>query len=433
MTRPEVALVESRSAPESLREAIELCDGFRGLKHDDRVFIKPNIVTYGRRYFIAPYGVLTTTSMVRSMVEALKDYGCGKITIGEGVVSMEKGVGTAEAFRGLGYEALAKRYGVDLVDFNKSESIDISLYDDFSVPVAREALDTDFFIDLPTLKTHGSTRVSLGIKNLKGVLKLAGKKACHEPQRPLDVKFPILAEKIPVPLTVIDGTYMLEKGPLHFGRAYRKNLIIASRDILGADIAGAAVMGIAAADVGHLSFFSSRTARPIDIGSYALKGIPLDSVVQPIETDEAWNETGTGPMVFDKRGICGIAVRKHDETTCSGCSMLLPMCNLLTVSAFKGVPFDGVEVLNGKKMQASPGFNHTILAGRCICRVNANNTNIRHAIEVKSCPPQLHELVRAFGEAGMTVDPTVYELFMARQGSKYDGKPEFDPSHFRLE
>ena len=433
MTYPEVALVDSRSAPESLKEAIELCDGFKGLKRDDRVLIKPNIVTYGHRFTIAPYGVLTTTRMVRSMVEALKDYGCSKISVGEGSIATEKGVKTKEAFKGLGYEMLARRYGIDLIDFNESESMDLALYDDFSVPVAREALDTDFFIDMPAMKTHGSTRVSLGIKNLKGALKLAGKKACHDPGRHLEVKFPILAEMIPVHLTVIDGTYMLAKGPLHFGKAHRKDLIIVSQDILGADIVGAAVMGIAARDVGHLSFFSLRTGRSIDIESYAVKGIPLDSVVQPIDTEEPWNETGTAPKAFDKRGIGGIAIRKHDETTCSGCTMLLPMCNLLTISAFKGVPFDGVEILNGKKMQAAPGFNHTILAGRCICKANAKNGNIRHAIEVKGCPPQLDELSRAFGEAGITVDPTVYEDFMVKQGSKYDGKPEFDPSHFRGE
>jgi len=42
---------------------------------------------------------------------------------------------------------------------------------------------------------------------------------------------------------------MLEKGPIHIGNAIRKNIIIASRDILGVDIVGAAVMGFNAQDV----------------------------------------------------------------------------------------------------------------------------------------------------------------------------------------
>lgn len=430
MTRSKVALVDSKTASESIKEAIVLCDGFKGLKTDDRVLIKPNLVTYGRRFPIAPYGVLTTTRMVREMVELLKDYGCGKITIGEGSIPAEKGLTTRDAFKGLGYEALAERYGVTLVDFNKSKTVALALYDDFSVSVAREAIDTDFFINMPSLKTHGSATVSLGIKNLKGTLKLAGKRACHEPERHLEVKFPILAEKIPVHLTVIDGTYMLEKGPLHFGKAYRKDLLIASQDILGADVFGAAVMGIAARDVKHLDFFGARTGRSIDIDSYAARGIALDSQIQPVMTDEPWNEAGTLPVALEKRGLSGIAIRKHDETTCSGCAFFLAMCNLLTLSAYKGMPFDEVEVLNGKKMQAAPGFNHTILAGKCVCGANTANSNIRHAIEVKSCPPQLNDFVRALQEAGMTPDPQVYENFMLKQGTRYDGKPEYDPLHF---
>ena len=350
MTKPTVALVRYQNTHGSLQKAIELCNGFKDLKANDEVIIKPNLVTWSNKFAIAPYGVFTSTRLVQDMVLLLKEFGCEKIAIGEGSVPMEKGMGKQNAFKGLGYEKLSSTYGVKLIDFNRSKSTQIQLYEDFSIPVAQEALAADFFIDMPVLKTHGATMVSLGIKNLKGVMKIGGKKRCHSPKRHLEFNFPILAETLYPQLTVVDGIYMLEKGPLHIGNAIRKNIIIASRDILGADIVGAAVMGFNAKDVKHLNFFASRTGNSIDIKDYEIKGLPLDEETQPLEWDETWNAENTGPKVFDKIGISGIANRKFDDTLCSGCAMLPVVCNLLSISAFKGEPFDNIEVLIGKKM-----------------------------------------------------------------------------------
>ena len=44
MTKPTIALVRYQLANQGLKESIELCDGFKDLKPDDRVLIKPNLV-----------------------------------------------------------------------------------------------------------------------------------------------------------------------------------------------------------------------------------------------------------------------------------------------------------------------------------------------------------------------------------------------------
>lgn len=121
MIRSTVALTRYHHAGNSLQEAVELCDGFKNLKPNDKVLIKPNLVAWSHRFVISPYGVFTTTRLVEEMVRLLKAFGCENITIGEGSVPMEKGVGTAEAFKGLGYENLVSAYGVKLLDFNRSK------------------------------------------------------------------------------------------------------------------------------------------------------------------------------------------------------------------------------------------------------------------------------------------------------------------------
>jgi len=168
-----VSLVKYTASPDSLKEAIQLCEGFSSLKPSDTVLIKPNLVAWDHDYPIAPYGVFTTTRLVEDLLQLLKDAGCQKIIIGEGSVEVKKGVGTMDAMEGLGYRELEKRYGITLVDFNKSESVKCDIIDDTRVMIAKEAMEADFLVDFPVLKTHGQTKVSLGLKNLKGCLKIA--------------------------------------------------------------------------------------------------------------------------------------------------------------------------------------------------------------------------------------------------------------------
>ena len=117
-----VSIQKYTSSPDSLKSAIDLANGFKNLKPSDRVVIKPNLVAWDDQFPIAPFGVFTTTRLVEDLIICLKDFGCRDITIGEGSVVIKKGIGTAEAFAGLGYTALEKKYGVRLVDFNKSKS-----------------------------------------------------------------------------------------------------------------------------------------------------------------------------------------------------------------------------------------------------------------------------------------------------------------------
>ncbi len=42
-----------------------------------------------------------------------------------------------------------------------------------------DILHSDFVIDLPTMKAHNQTIVSLGIKNLKGMINIPSRKKCH--------------------------------------------------------------------------------------------------------------------------------------------------------------------------------------------------------------------------------------------------------------
>ncbi|MCP4134561.1 MAG: DUF362 domain-containing protein [bacterium] len=425
-----VSLVKYNSSPASLKEAIDLCDGFSELKPGNSVLIKPNLVGWEEMFPIAPFGVYTTTRLVEDLIICLKEFGCDNITIGEGSVELVKGVGTMKAYEGLGYKELEKRYGVKLVDFNESETLSFTFHEDQQLHIAKEAIESDFVIDFPVLKTHGQTKVSLGMKNLKGCLKLASKKLCHHTELNLEYCFSHIADFVKPSLTIVDGIYALEKGALHFGNAYRKDIIVASKDILAADLVAAKTIGYNPEDIEHFGHYAKRLGKSLSLDDYEIKGEKLEENIVPLKWDWTWTADNTGPGIFGKLGVTGPALPKYDETLCSGCSPIANMCNILVISAHKGQPLPKVEILNGKKMLGRPGYDKTVLLGKCMIKANKDNPNIKEAVEVKGCPPSTQDVVASLKSTGLDVNEMAFIGYIKQQSEKYDGKEGYDKALF---
>lgn len=425
-----VALGTYSPGADSLKKTIDLAGGFARLKPTDRVMIKPNLVAWDDQYPIAPFGVYTTTRLVEDLIVCLKEFGCSKIAIGEGSVVIKKGVGTMAAYEGLGYTALAKKYGVALVDLNESEAEVFEYQDGMELHIAKDAMEQDFFINFPVLKTHGQTKVSLGLKNLKGCLKLKSKRHCHNPDSHLEFAFSHIADFVKPALTLVDGIYALEKGALHFGNAYRKDLIVASTDILAADLAAAQTIGYAGDTIDHFKHYASRHGQSVSLSDYTLVGESMENHVKPLKWDWSWTPDNTGPGIFAKLGITGTALPKYDETLCSGCSPIANLSNILVLSAFKGQPLPSVEILNGKKMQPRTGYDKTVLLGNCMIKANKDHGNIREAVQVKGCPPSEDEVVKALQNVGLDVNILAYYGYMKQQSEKYEGKDGYDKGLF---
>lgn len=426
-----VSLTRYRDGAGSLAGTIEACGGFDRLDPSSTVLIKPNLVTWDETIPIPPFGVFTTTRIVQELLELLAAAGCKHVTIGEGSVTMHGDSGTPQAFEGLGYTTLARKHGARLLDFNTAESVKVDFPGGITAQLAREAVEADFFIDVPVLKTHSQTKVSLGMKNLKGCLKTASKKQFHHPEAGLEHCIQHLPDHVQPSLVIVDGIFALEKGPLHLGNAIRNDTLVVSTDLLAADVVAAATIGYDAAKIDHLAAYAARKGLPIDVTAHEIRGDRLENHVTPLKWDWSWNAANTGPVAFDRAGISGIALPKYDETLCSGCSPLANMVNILALLAFTGAPLPRVEVLNGKKMLGRPGFEHTILLGSCIIAANKGNPAITDAIPVPGCPPKQDEVFKALRQAGLDVREKAYMSYLKKQGSRYEGKDGFDLALFR--
>jgi len=102
-----------------------------------------------------------------------------------------------------------------------------------STEIYEDILNADVLIDVPVAKNHGLAQLTLGMKNLMGVIRDRG--ALHASIGP---NLADLAGFLRPALTFIDGVrVMLENGPTGGSLDYVKqmNTVIASQDIVAAD------------------------------------------------------------------------------------------------------------------------------------------------------------------------------------------------------
>ncbi len=425
MSRPLVSIVGYKDPYNSLKQAIDLCFGIEDFKEQDRVLIKPNLVAWDFELPFPPFGVVTTAVLMEALIKILHDAGLHHITIGEAPLNVHKKDMGHAIFKEMGFNKLQERYGVELVDFNVDEFEEVD-FGDFTLSLAKKALEADKIINFPVLKTHNQATVSLGLKNLKGCLNRKSKMFCHNKDRDLNYMFPHIIEKLPIALTIIDGIFALEKGPAQTGKAYRKDLIIVSKDPFACDVVGAKILGYDVEEVEHLKYYAEIHGFGDRIEDVDIKGEDIKAHIERIEYDWEWTEENTMPKGFEKRGISGIAIRKYDNTLCTGCSMMYNPMLLLVMSAFKGEPFKNVELVSGKKQIASKGYDYTVLFGNCACKLNKDNPNIKNPISIKGCPPKFDKIIEGLKLAGLECNYQEYLAYRQYIFSRYKNDDGFD-------
>lgn len=152
-----------------LLEACKLADMIGDRRK--RIGIKPNLVSPSE----ASYGATTHPEVVEGLLQYLKEHGFSEITIMEGSWI---GAKTKEAFKTCGYDALAKRYGVALVDAQKEKSVTVDCKG-MELHLCNCALQVDYMINVPVMKGHCQTRITCALKNMKGLLPNTEKRRFH--------------------------------------------------------------------------------------------------------------------------------------------------------------------------------------------------------------------------------------------------------------
>ena len=438
----DVAVVKYEEPLKSLRKAIKLCDGFAGLKNDTRVYIKPNLVLWHEGIDFPKYGMLTTARMIEDCVVLLKEHGVEEITIIEGAVEIEKNGPSLvmQAAAGMGFDKLEKRYGVKVVDVLRAPSTRVTV-DDVTLSVNEEILSADFIVNLPVFKTHSQAKISLGIKNLKGLINIKSREECHnaDRQRDLDYYMAKFIDMVSPSLTIIDGIYSLERGPFYNGKARRSDVIIASRDLISADLVGSTMLGIAPDSVPYIRETATRRGRSCDLDKInLLGGIDIHNHLKPHKWKFPYSESKPLPAAFERAGIEGVRYPDGDKSICTYCSIFINYVIMgLLMAKNPDKKFDDLEFLYGKIQEPEGGHKHTLLVGQCQVKKNAANPKINHCVKIRGCPPRKDDFLKAYAEVGIEL-PDGFLEWMERSPEllhmkRYLDKPDFDPAFFAID
>jgi|WetSurMetagenome_2_1015567.scaffolds.fasta_scaffold76189_2 uncharacterized protein (DUF362 family) len=233
-----------------IKQSVNSClDNIGGLqtfvKPDDHVLLKPNINgTEG----------LTNIKIVESMILLLNDRGIKRITIAESTFGDAHM--TDLCFLKTGYFDLARKYDIPLINLNKSRAVRVKVrhplvIDELSI--AEEVLNADVIINIPVMKVHYATAITLSLKNLKGLLVGDEKRRFHEIG--LDKAIVDLNNTIGPTLNIIDCTSCMEKMGPRGGDSVTMNLLIAGADRGEVDYVGSQIMGYTLNEVHHVQFF----------------------------------------------------------------------------------------------------------------------------------------------------------------------------------
>ncbi len=168
MAKSKVSIVRCRDYSEksvlkAVKSAVDLLDGMDAfVKGGDRVLIKPNLLV-GR----APEEAVTThPSVVKAVIQLVRDAG------GVPMVGDSPGIGgLLRVASKAGIYDVVREMNCRLVDFDDAMGVKGSHQGVFrTAEVARAVMECDLLINLPKLKTHGMTTMTLSVKNLFGCI-----------------------------------------------------------------------------------------------------------------------------------------------------------------------------------------------------------------------------------------------------------------------
>jgi uncharacterized protein (DUF362 family) len=239
----------------------------RFVKSGADVIVKPNICVDYRTY---EYGATTNPEVVAALVEACLAAGARRVRVMDAPFG-----GTAEVGYGRsGIAEAVKAAGGEMEVMNQAkyrktaipEGRDIS-----SWPVYQEVLAADVLINVPIAKHHNLARLSLGGKNLMGVVLNRSLIHANLGQRIADI-----VSLVHPTLTVVDAVRTLvAHGPTggNLDDVRLTNTVIASHDIVAADAYAATLFDLAGKDISYVKAAAEMGLGTLDLGSIKVQEI----------------------------------------------------------------------------------------------------------------------------------------------------------------
>jgi uncharacterized protein (DUF362 family) len=239
----------------------------RFVRSGDDVIIKPNICV---DYHPPEYAATTNPTVVATLVTLCLGAGARRVRVMDTPLG-----GTPEsAYAVSGIDAAVRLAGgeMEVMSPVKFEEIDIAEGRDITAwDVYRDVVDADVLINVPIAKHHSLARLSLGAKNLLGVILRP-----NQMHRNLGQRIADLASLVRPTLTVVDAVRILTAhGPTggSLNDVQRADTVIASHDMVAADAWAATLFGLTGADIAYV-----HAAAEMGLGTMDLDRVEIEEV-----------------------------------------------------------------------------------------------------------------------------------------------------------
>ncbi|HEY90722.1 MAG TPA: DUF362 domain-containing protein [Dehalococcoidia bacterium] len=237
------------------------------VRPDNDVIIKPNICTAYHSY---EYAVTTNPEVVAALVELCLGAGARRVRVldrpfgGQAKAAYERsGIGPAVSAAGGEAEIMTEM---------KYREVEIPRGRDISKwTIYGDVLDADVLINVPIAKDHSLARLTLGMKNLLGVVHNRNQFHVNLGQRIAD-----LTTVVQPSLTVVDAVRILvDHGPSSgsLDDVRLTNTVIASHDIVAADAYAATLFGFTGADIP-----ATRIGAEMGLGTLDLDSVKVEEI-----------------------------------------------------------------------------------------------------------------------------------------------------------
>jgi len=240
-----VAIAKGERGHEPVFTALDLIDYKSAFSGYDKVIIKVNFITVEKW----DSGATTDPIVVEAIIKKLK-----KLPVQIYVAESDATTTSADkAFEVTGMKEMSERHGAQCLNLRHLKDrvkIDIPNGETLKSITVPRIVTESAIISAAKLKTHMATKVTLGMKNMFGLLPDKFKGKYHI--KGISKVIADINTVLKPALTVIDGFIAMEgRGPSG-GTPVKMDLIIAGKDVVATDATAARAMGFDPMEIAHI-------------------------------------------------------------------------------------------------------------------------------------------------------------------------------------
>lgn len=268
---PDLVVVRGGEPEELARRALVVLGGMgRFVNKGDDVIIKPNI---GPSTIGYQYAATTNPWVVGAVVKMCKEAGARRVRVMDSPFGTSPEAGYANS--GIQKEVLAAGGEMEIMSRFKFVSTEIPHGKDIKKwDIYDDVLKADVLIDIPIAKHHNLARLTLGMKNLMGLINNRPMFHFSLGQRLAD-----LTSRVMPTLTIIDAVRILvANGPTggDLNDVRKLDTVIASMDIVAADSYATGLFGLKPDDISAIRAASAMGLGQSDLTKLKIEEIKLD-------------------------------------------------------------------------------------------------------------------------------------------------------------